>query len=93
MSSPTPNAANIISNGGFSEIRILSVIADQDGIVTLSWTAQAAKRYRVQFKNALSEPIWQDLADDVIASGTTASVQDTASSAMRERYYRLRLLD
>ncbi|MEO8428584.1 MAG: lamin tail domain-containing protein [Verrucomicrobiota bacterium] len=93
MSSPSPNAANIISSGGSSEIRILSVTAGEDGAVTLSWTAQAGKHYRVQFKNGLTERLWQDLADEVIATGTTASVQDKGSSATRERYYRLRLLD
>ena len=93
MSSPSPKAANIISSGGSSEIRILTVTAGEDGTVTLSWTAQVGKHYRVQFKNALNEPVWQDLGDEVTTTGTSATAQDKGSSATRERYYRLQLLD
>jgi hypothetical protein len=56
--------------------------------VSLTWTAIAGSRYRVQFKDNLAQPDWSDLPGEVLATGETATRTD--SLGPRQRFYRLR---
>jgi hypothetical protein len=56
--------------------------------VSLTWTAIAGSRYRVQFKDSLSQSDWSDLPGEVLATGETATRTD--SLGPRQRFYRLR---
>lgn len=58
-----------------------------NGHLTLSWSAIAGTTYRVQYKNALSEPAWTDLGPEVVATGPTASLTD--SLGVNQRFYRI----
>lgn len=58
---------------------------------TLTWTAVPGKTYRVQFKNNLDDPDWNDLLPDVTASGETASKSDPLGPD--QRFYRVIGLD
>jgi len=59
-----------------NQLRISSVNVSLDGSVVLSWSSISGKRYRVQYKDNLSDPLWQTLGTDIVASSTTTSATD-----------------
>src|SRR5262249_51154516 len=66
----------------------IQVISGASGGVTLRWTAVAGQRYRVQFKNQLNAPLWQELAV-LTAASVTASIDISPGTAAGQRFYRL----
>jgi len=79
------------TNNG-SILRVLALSSLAGGGNTLFWSAQPGKRYRVQFKNSLTETDWSNLSDPVTASSTTASLPDNSSGSQAQRFYRVVLL-
>jgi thermitase len=69
------------------QLRPLSV---SGGTVTISWTAQSGRSYRVQYAPTPTGP-WSTLGTDVVANGTLASKLDSPAGAT-QRYYRVILL-
>jgi D-alanyl-D-alanine carboxypeptidase len=61
--------------------------------LTLTWTASAGLRYRVQYKTNLSAPAWLTLGADVTATSTTAAQSDSALGNAPPRFYRVMLVD
>jgi hypothetical protein len=61
--------------------------------LTLTWTASAGLRYRVQFKTNLRDAGWQTLGADVTATNIAASQVDAAVGSAPQRFYRVQLLD
>jgi D-alanyl-D-alanine carboxypeptidase len=61
--------------------------------LTLTWTASAGLRYRVQFKANLADAPWHMLGADVTATNTFASQVDTSAFTVPRRFYRVLLLD
>ncbi|MBA4146499.1 MAG: immunoglobulin domain-containing protein [Verrucomicrobia bacterium] len=57
--------------------------------VILNWSAIPDKIYRVQFKNSMSDAVWQTLGSDVVASGSTASTSDDTAGSVPQRFYRI----
>jgi Big-like domain-containing protein len=55
---------------------VSSLTVDPVGIATITWAATAGESYRVFYKTNLSDPTWQALGADVIATGTNALKQD-----------------
>lgn len=53
--------------------------------IALTWTAISGLRYRVQFKENLSQPEWTDL----LATGQTATKNDTLGP--QQRFYRIQV--
>ncbi|MDB6123972.1 MAG: hypothetical protein JWQ71_2965 [Pedosphaera sp.] len=68
----------------------VSAISVTGANVFLEWNAIPGKVYRVQYKNTLTSP-WNDLADDVTATGTLANKTD-ASGLAGYRFYRVILV-
>ncbi len=66
---------------------VLALFAASDGTRTLTWSSVPGQTYRVQFKDQLTDAVWQDLLPDVTATSVTASTTDTASAT--QRYYRV----
>jgi hypothetical protein len=87
MPTPTPLRANVIANA--PEIEIIAVTADAAGNVTITWTATPGRVYRVQMKSNLGDAFWTDLAGDVIANTTTASMTNTLPPQEMRRFYRV----
>lgn len=54
----------------------------------LSWPTSPSTSYRVQFKNDLLDPAWQDLNGSFTVIGNTAYFQDPSSAGAR-RFYRV----
>lgn len=54
----------------------------------LYWPFVPGNNYRVQFKNSLEDPLWQDLPGSITNLGVKAWLQD-ATSANPQRFYRI----
>jgi hypothetical protein len=63
------------------------------GSVVLAWSAIPGRRYRVQFKNSLDDPAWTNLGAVVVASGLSATSTDTTIGHLRQRFYRVVMVD
>jgi len=78
---PTSNA---------SVLKVTRIIGPAGDTATIEWQSVTGKRYRVQYKDKLSNPTWTDLSGDVTASGPTATKTD--ASVPEERLYRVSLV-
>jgi hypothetical protein len=65
---------------------VIESIVASSGSVTISWSTVAGKRYRVQFKSALNDPVWSDLPGDVTAAASTATKTDSMLSETQRSY-------
>jgi Tol biopolymer transport system component len=54
----------------------------------LSWPAVTGKSYRVQFKDHLSDPVWQELKSPISLMGNRAGLQDVGGTTT-SRFYRV----
>ena len=61
--------------------------------VAFTWAASVGRRYRVQFKDSLSDPKWKTLGSDITATSSTALTADTSLGTARQRFYRLLLVN
>jgi D-alanyl-D-alanine carboxypeptidase len=61
--------------------------------LTLAWTAAAGLNYRVQFKDSLADPAWQNLPGDVTATNSLAGKSDVLPPGAPRRFYRVMLVD
>ena len=86
MRTPTPRAPNTLSAGVLT-----SIVFTGANAVTLTWQSQAGRLYRVQYKDALEDAEWSNLAGDVEALHTTASKTDSTVSGVLQRFYRILL--
>jgi hypothetical protein len=82
--SPTPRARNTLPG-----LTILQSIQLTPGSATLSWSAEAGRTYRVQFKNTLLAPAWTDLPGDIPAAGPVAQKTDPSLGTNAQRFYRV----
>jgi Tol biopolymer transport system component len=72
--------------GGF---RLNASFSASDGNVTLRWSTQPGKTYRIQFKHDLNEAVWSELAIAPVEANGIASVIDTAPIRENQRFYRV----
>jgi hypothetical protein len=79
----------VIPNQPPAEIRILSASIAQNSDLLITWTAEAGKTYRIQFKDDLNAPGWTDLTD-VLASGPLA-FHSIPRGAEPRRFYQIQL--
>jgi hypothetical protein len=63
------------------------------GTATLTWSASAGLKYRLQYKDNLTDAAWQTLNGDVIATNITAVKTDPGFAGVAKRFYRVLLLD
>ena len=73
---------------------LLSIVAVRKSGADFFFTFRsiALRKYRIEFKNSLADPTWEQLGDDVTASGATTEVQDSDTIGRPSRFYRARLL-
>jgi Tol biopolymer transport system component len=62
-------------------------MATARGGVTFSWMVDPTRVYKVQFKDDLNEPVWQDFAGTTAVIGSTQYAQDVAG--VSQRFYRV----
>jgi N-acetyl-anhydromuramyl-L-alanine amidase AmpD len=61
---------------------------DANGNLQISWNTIAGRKYRVQFKNNLSDENWTDIAPDIISDGSPA-IQNVSTESGAQRFYRI----
>lgn len=73
--------------------RLTLVERSDTGEVRLQWSASSGLRYRVQYKNHLTDAEWSSLPGSVTATNTTVSASDWLPSQASQRFYRVMLVD
>src|SRR6266700_3804748 len=68
--------------------RISGITRSSTNVVTITWQATAGKTYRVQSTSSLVPSNWTTLGSDIVATGSSASKQDTIG-AIVQRFYRV----
>jgi len=89
MPTPTPRAANVIPGNPTAEIRIVETGLAADGDLEITWSSEAGKTYRIQFKDDLNAPGWTDQAE-VLANSPLTS-RTIPRGAAPQRFYRVQL--
>jgi hypothetical protein len=89
MTTPTPRASNFIP--AIVPENFTATFDANNSILTLNWSAQPGRSYRVQYKTNLNDTVWQDLPGDISASGTTVSRTDSLGD--EQRFYRILVLE
>ena len=80
-------AVSLLSSGGVPLFRAAIASGPGPGI-WISWPAVPGKSYRLQFKNTLADPAWQDLGGSVSLVGAHAYLNDLAVPGS-QRFYRV----
>ena len=62
-----------------------------DGVLVL-WNAVPGRTYRVQYKDGIDDPNWNDVPGDVFATGATATKLEVAAQTAAKRFYRVKAL-
>ena len=81
MANFSPREANNLA--GPLQITTISISA---GSVTLTWDTIPGRRYRVEFKQDLSAPVWNPLGEDIIAGGNSATMNNLTAAGGRGFY-------
>lgn len=89
LAQPTPGSAN--NSVPAPAPTILPVALGSTGEIIISWSAVAGRTYRLECKNDLQQPSWQDLGQTT-ATAATASLADTFAAGQPHRFYRVVLL-
>jgi len=80
-------------NDAQSNLSAPSVTAQPGGGFLVSWPSRTGIVYRLQWKNALSDPTWQSITPDFVGTGSTQSWQDDGSQTgglpADARFYRV----
>lgn len=61
--------------------------------VTISWTSVVGLIYQVQYKQALSDPMWSTFPGSIAGTGNTISMVDSAPGTNQSRYYRVTTIE
>ena len=87
MPTPTPGMPNVIPNHPPSEIQILAIQTLSGEQVAITWSSEAGRSYRLQYKDDLDFPTWVDLPE-VNATATLTSMTNSVSGTS-QRFYRI----
>jgi hypothetical protein len=70
---------------------VIQLVSVSNGVVTITWSAVADRKYRLQSQDGPAGTNWSDVQPEVTASGPTASATDTTGSRA-QRFYRICLV-
>jgi hypothetical protein len=70
-----------------AELHLTEITMSSSGVVTLGWSSQAGKTYRVESKDDLNPTTW-NTAGDYNATNSTTSATNSVSGTSK-RYYRI----
>jgi D-alanyl-D-alanine carboxypeptidase len=74
------------------QLRPPTVLANNTG-VALTWSTSSGLKYRVQYKENLSDANWMQVGSDVTATTTTTSLSDLNIGGTSSRFYRIMLVN
>jgi arylsulfate sulfotransferase len=77
----------LLAPGGWK----ISSVSRNGSNVFIRFPAMAGKNYRVEYKNALSDPTWQTVGDVSATCNGTSDITDSTASGS-QRFYHVRLL-
>src|SRR5207244_3163752 len=83
------NPANPGAQPGQPNITSVDVVAN---VLTITWTAEPGKIYRVQSKANLNDSNWSNLSGDVTASAASASKVDSLGPGDQQKFYRIQVV-
>ena len=69
---------------------VLPLVFKAGNGIEISWSALSNLTYRVQYTSDLASGAWTDLAGDILANSSTASIKDILTPT--NRFYRIRVL-
>ncbi|MFO1490237.1 MAG: hypothetical protein U1F77_12280 [Kiritimatiellia bacterium] len=90
MSDGQEALAGTDANDPLSWLRITTV--SPGAVRSIAWSSVPGKTYRVQFKDRLSDPDWQNLTPDVPATGPACGRDDDSTLPAGGRVYRVVLV-
>jgi len=70
-----------------TELRLIELTMSSSGVVTLNWSSQDGKTYRVESKDDLNQTSWNTLGDFNATNSTTSATINVSGSP--QRYYRI----
>jgi len=76
-----------------SRLRPQEIVSPSSGQVTITWQSAPGWSYRVQYKDDLDQPNWNDLDGGVVVSGSSAACWDTRSGTSNQRFYRISVVE
>ncbi len=91
MDQPSPQSANALNGLKGLSPQVTSVRQNATS-VTLSWRSEAGRRYHVQYRTNVNEPLWRNLAGDVDATGPESQKTDSSIGTSSNRFYRIMLV-
>ena len=68
-------------------------ISLSNNVVTLTWRGVAGARYRLQFKERLSDPVWQMAGPEIAATQTGVLKVDAVFEDTPQRFYRIEVVE
>jgi len=68
-------------------------ISNLPGNVVVSCNAIPGRRYRLQFKSNLNDPVWTNTGAPVLASGENVFLTDSTGAGAQQRFYRVLMVD
>ncbi len=80
-----------LADSASTPARLLNVTRSNIG-VTITWQAVPGKSYRIQFKDNLIDPVWNNLVGAVTIHDSVGESTDT-SLGLDHRYYRVQLIE
>lgn len=86
----TIGRGTILDNDGTTEPPQFTGITRNGPAVTLAWQTAAGQAYRIEYKNDLSEQVWQVFPDVISGDGGPAMFIDDMATAP-QRFYRIRV--
>ena len=75
-----------------SVLRVLLITAAPATGAQIQWPSQAGLRYRLEFTDSMTSPIWRQLGNEIIATSTTGEIDDHSLPLDHERFYRIVLV-
>lgn len=69
------------------------LISLSNNVVTLTWAAVEGAKYRLQFKDRLSEPVWQTEGAEITATRTGSMKVDAVFEGVPQRFYRIETVE
>jgi hypothetical protein len=70
-----------------AELRLTGIAMSSGALVTLNWSSQAGKTYRVESKDDLNQTLWNTQGDFNATNSTTSATISVSGTS--QRYYRI----
>ncbi len=70
---------------------VINALPAGSGMAVLTWNSVAGQTYRLQYRDSLGNPVWQNVPSDIVATGPSTTQTNTID-AVAQRFFRVVLL-